>query len=307
MSAAAATAAASISRTRSSPTPRRPTRTAPTQTADQDQASPSSPCGCGGGLGIQVLGQKSVNGQAALSASGAFQDFGKSECGCSSGGNSNDPVRVWSPGNDGSVDQSNKAESKADSTNRNSTSQDGDQSQSGSGHRHPGSRPGGRERAARGSTLGCLPARSVELQRRSPGVQPRKRRLGRPVEPRVVEGGCRQHEPHLAGRHRRARPARAAAAAAADPQIQALGQSAGNLQPAFGFSTALQLAPKNANGGAAVWSPGNGGLTRQGNKASSNGDADNRNGAFAAREADAVATTRLPAGSGEPAGSHSLG
>ena len=63
-----------------------------------------------------------------------------------------------------------------------------------------------------------------------------------------------------------------------DPQIQALGQDAGNLQTVFGLSTVLQLAPKNSNGGASVWSPGNGGTTRQSNKASSNGDADNRNG-----------------------------
>ena len=67
------------------------------QTADQKQSSPgSSSCGCSGGTGIQVLGQEALNGQAALAASGAVQDFGKSRCGCSSGGNSNDPLRVWS-------------------------------------------------------------------------------------------------------------------------------------------------------------------------------------------------------------------
>ena len=110
---------------------------------------------------------------------------------------------MYSPGNGGSVDQSNRASSKADADNANRTSQDASQSQSGSG--------------------GC---------------------------------GC----------------------GGSDPQIQALGQDAGNLQAAFGLSTVLQLAPKSSNGGASVWSPGNDGTTRQSNKASSNGDADNRNG-----------------------------
>ncbi len=247
------------------------------QTADQDQASASSPCGCGGGLGIQVLGQKSVNGQAALSASGAFQDFGKSECGCSSGGNSNDPVRVWSPGNDGSVDQSNKADSKADSTNRNSTSQDGDQSQSGSGI----SIQALGQEAENGQLAGAL---SGAFQ----------------LDPSNSNGGARVYSPGNGGSVDQSNRASSKANAGntnrtsqdADQsqagsggcgcgsglQIQALGQSAGNLQSVFGFSTALQLAPKNANGGAAVWSPGNSGLTRQSNKASSTGDAGNRNG-----------------------------
>ena len=47
--------------------------------------------------------------------------------------NVNLPVRVLSPGNDGSVDQSNKVDSKADASNHNSTTQTSDQDQSGSG------------------------------------------------------------------------------------------------------------------------------------------------------------------------------
>ena len=105
-----------------------------TQTADQDSGAPSGGCGCGGGLGIQVVGQKAENGQAAVAGSKTIQDFGKkSECGCSSSGNSDNPVRVWSPGSDGSVDQSNSVTSDADASNKNTTSQDGEQSQSGSG------------------------------------------------------------------------------------------------------------------------------------------------------------------------------
>jgi hypothetical protein len=48
-----------------------------------------------------------------------------------------------------------------------------------------------------------------------------------------------------------------------DLQIQALGQSAASEQAAFGLSAALQVAPKNKNGGAAVWSPDAGGTSRR--------------------------------------------
>ena len=248
------------------------------QSADQDQSSPSSPCGCGDGIGIQALGQSSVNGQAALSASGAFQDFGESECGCSSGGNSNDPVRVWSPGNGGSVDQSNTADSSADSTNDNSTSQNAAQTQSGSGIDIQAL---GQE-SENGQFAGAL---SGAFQ----------------LDPSNKNGGARVYSPGNGGSVDQSNRASSKAdgdnsnrtrqdasqsqtgsggcgCGGSDLQIQALGQYAGNLQTGFGLSTALQLAPKNSNGGASVWSPGNGGTTRQSNKASSNGDADNRNG-----------------------------
>ena len=253
-------------------------RNSTAQSSDQDQSSPSSPCGCGGGIGVQVLGQSSVNGQAALSASGASQDSGKSECGCSSGGNSNDPVRVWSPGNDGSVDQSNKADSKADSTNRNTTSQDADQSQSGSGIEIQALG----QQSENGQLAGALSGASQ-------------------LDPSNKNGGARVYSPGNAGSVDQSNRASSKAdgdnsnrttqdasqsqtgsggcgCGASDPQIQALGQSAGNLQAGFGLSTALQLAPENSNGGVSVWSPGNGGTTRQSNRVSSNGSADNRNG-----------------------------
>ena len=50
-----------------------------------------------------------------------------------SSGNNASPVRVWSPGSDGSVDQSNNADSSAIAGNRAATTQNGTQSESGSG------------------------------------------------------------------------------------------------------------------------------------------------------------------------------
>ena len=79
---------------------------------------------------MQALGQKSEIGQGAFAASSALQLPGRSECGCGgSFGNSSDPVRVWSPGNDGSVDQENEAESNADAWNTAAVTQTGTQTQ----------------------------------------------------------------------------------------------------------------------------------------------------------------------------------
>ena len=63
--------------------------------------------------------------------------------------------------------------------------------------------------------------------------------------------------------------------------IQALGQSATNWQSAFALSAALQLAPHNANGPTAVWSPslGRGSSTWQSNAADSTARGTNRNDA----------------------------
>jgi hypothetical protein len=247
------------------------------QTADQDQSG-SSGCGCGSGLGIQVLGQKAENGQAALSSSKTIQDFGKkSECGCSSSGNSNDPVRVWSPGSDGSVDQSNDASSKADSRNTNTTDQDAHQSQSGSGLDIQALG----QFAANGQLAGAV---SSTYQK----------------NPSNSNGGTRVFSPGSGGSVRQSNDASSKAKAdnsnrttqkatqtqhgssscgcGGGLQIQALGQKAVNLQAAFGFSSAIQLAPKNKNGGAAVKSYTSGGSVKQGNSATSTGRGANRNG-----------------------------
>jgi len=76
----------------------------------------------GGGLTVQALGQDAATSQASLAASLAFQLGASNEA---------LPVRVWSPGGGGSVDQSNDAASSAASGNDAATRQHGDQSASG--------------------------------------------------------------------------------------------------------------------------------------------------------------------------------
>ena len=76
-----------------------------------------------GGSGIQTSQQSAGTDQvaAALSARRSYDPS-----------NTNVPIRVLSPGNDGSVTQSNNAASRADAGNAASTNQNGSQSQAGS-------------------------------------------------------------------------------------------------------------------------------------------------------------------------------
>ena len=103
------------------------------QDADQTQSGGSSASKCCESGGTQAIGQSAESSQGALAASLAAQLAGHDKCGCSSGGNSNTPVRVDSKGDGGYVDQSNKVESDATAANLNALKQDADQDQSGSG------------------------------------------------------------------------------------------------------------------------------------------------------------------------------
>ena len=94
------------------------------QTASQTQGGHSGsthPVGCCG-TGIQAVGQLAKNEQGAVALSLTAQLGAKQPCVCGekgSIGNSNEPTRVSSPGDDGDVDQKNKATSSALATNWN--------------------------------------------------------------------------------------------------------------------------------------------------------------------------------------------
>jgi hypothetical protein len=83
------------------------------------------------GSGVQALGQDSGIFQEALAGSAVRQLPGRSECGCgSSFGNSADPIRISSDGNDGSLTQGNIAASAAVAANLAAPTQMGMQTQS---------------------------------------------------------------------------------------------------------------------------------------------------------------------------------
>jgi hypothetical protein len=185
------------------------------QSAGQSQA---------GGSGIQVIGQDARSGQLALSGALTAQ-LGAS--------NENAPVRVLSPGNGGSVSQSNVATSNANAGNANWTGQNAAQEQG-------------------GQAAGCC-------------------------------GGT---------------------------GIQAIGQSASNLQGAAAFGVTLQGGLRqpckcqsdsqigNSNAPTRVESPGNDGDVRQANVATSNAIAANLNGTQ--QSADQLQPTRCRCTAGTP-------
>ena len=244
------------------------------QNASQNDAG--SKCGCGG-TGIQVLGQKSDTEQSSAAFSAAAQLFGgRSECGCGgSGGNEASPVRVYSPGNDGNVSQSNNAISGALSGNASLTYQDGSQNEAG----------GGLEIQALGqeaTTLQDSAAASLAAQ-----VNPRN-----DASPTSVyspgNGGSVSQQNNAAsladagnaaatGQYGRQTIGASSCGCQGLP-IQVAGQSAWTGQAGQALSAAFQLYPQNDSSPTRVFSPGGGGLLGQSNSALSLGAA--RNGAL---------------------------
>jgi hypothetical protein len=93
------------------------------QDATQSQSAGSTGACCGSGsTGIQSSSQSAANKQAAAALSLATQKDAS---------NTNVPIRVLSPGSDGSVSQSNTVDSDASASNKNSADQDATQTQSG--------------------------------------------------------------------------------------------------------------------------------------------------------------------------------
>ena len=94
------------------------------QDADQIQGGPSTMGCCG--TGIQAIGQLAKNEQGAVALSATVQQGHKQPCVCGKKGevgNSNEPTRVSSPGDDGTVRQSNLATSSAMASNWNAAKQ----------------------------------------------------------------------------------------------------------------------------------------------------------------------------------------
>jgi hypothetical protein len=235
------------------------------QKADQDAGGRAVPmskdheCGCDG-IGIQVVGQKSENEQAAIAASAAFQDFGKSKCGCHSSGNSNDPLRVGSRGDDGYVHQSNSVDSEADADNDNETHQDAEQDQSGGSgiaiqataqeaeneqlalafsdavQLHPSNSNSPTRVKSSGGGGSVWQSNDASSEAKATNDNETKQKADQ-TQRGSGDCGCKKHD---------------------DLQIQALGQSAKNGQAAFVVSKAFQLKPKNENNPTAVKSGGHG-------------------------------------------------
>jgi hypothetical protein len=246
-----------------------------TQNGTQTNAGES--CGCGG-AGIQVLGQQSATEQAALGLSAAVQDFGeRSRCGCggSGAGNTASPVRVYSPGDDGSVDQSNTAASVANAGNTAGTRQDGSQTEAGGGLQIQAL--GQKALTGQFGLAGSLAAQFAPSNAASPvrvysdggGGSVKQANTAASQASGANNAGTSQGGRQTIGG--------ASCGCGASLPIQAAGQQAetGQSVPAA-LSQALQALPSNGASPQSVWSAGDAGWLGQSNTGASVGDARNR-------------------------------
>ena len=270
------------------------------QSAGQTQAGSS--CGCGGS-GTQVIGQSADNGQAAGALSATIQE---------SPSNSNVPVRVESPGNDGSVSQSNTASSDATAANVNGTAQKAGQTQAGGS----GIQAIGQE--SKSGQLALSAALTAQLGASNENA---------PVRVLSPGSGGSVSQSNSASSNAIAGNANGTGQEATQSQgsgkdsccgsgIQAIGQSAHNWQGAAALGITLQLGPTqpcrchpdsqigNSNTPTRVLSPGNDGSVRQSNDASSNATSANLNGT---RQAATQTQTRPVCGCQHASGIQAIG
>jgi hypothetical protein len=229
------------------------------QTADQNQAGV-----CCGAAGSEIVGQSADNEQDAAALSATVQE---------SPSNTNVPVRVLSPGDDGSVTQSNEATSNATATNLNGTGQAADQSQAGDSCKcgSAGSQVIGQ------SADNAQEAKAVSLTEQSGATNEN-------ISVRVLSPGDNGsvEQSNVASSNAAAGNANATEQAADQSQggsgSQIVGQSADNEQHAAALSGTVQENPSNSNISVRVLSAGDDGSVSQSNVASSNATAANVNG-----------------------------
>jgi hypothetical protein len=208
------------------------------------------------------------SGQAAGSDQGAGALAGTAQQGPT---NSNLPVSVLSPGDAGSVSQTNQASSNATAGNQNGTSQTAGQTQGG-----PGTQAAGQSVLSAQDALGLAAT-----------LQGGAANENAPVRDASEGGGGSTSQSNAASSDATAGNANATEQAAGQSQAgaccdaagsQTIGQSAGNEQDAAALSATVQESPSNSNVPVRVLSPGNDGSVQQSNEATSDATAGNLNG-----------------------------
>ena len=222
------------------------------QSANQAQ---SGSCNCAGGT--QAVGQKADSSQAATALSYAKQ---------SGASNTNIPVRVLNPGDNGNVSQTNSVESGATAANGNGTGQSAEQAAAGgSGTQAVGQEAGSKQHAAAASAAEQKGAENTNISVRvlSPGND------GNVTQSNTVASKATAANINLTGQN--------AGQAGGSGGTQAIGQDADNDQSATALSAAKQDGATNRNIPVRVGSPGNGGNVTQSNAVASSAEAGNLN------------------------------
>jgi hypothetical protein len=219
-----------------------------TQTADQAQGSGS--CGCSGG-GVQAAGQKAATQQSADADATSKQDHPS---------NSAISVRIHSPGDDGSVEQSNSSAALSKAGNAAQTTQSADQGQG------SGSGAGIQALEQQAATRQDADSSATSAQYH-PSNDATSVRIASPGD----DGSVRQSNASFAGSF-------AGNAAATDQTadqagsggsgagVQAIGQEAATWQDADSDATSVQYHPSNDVSSVRIGSAGGGGSVDQSNE-----------------------------------------
>ena len=235
------------------------------QTADQTQAGADS-CKCGSG-GDQVIGQAADNSQEAGALAATVQEKPSNE---------NISVRVLSPGNDGPVTQSNTASSDATAANLNGTEQTAEQNQAGgAGSQLIGQAADSEQNAgALAATVQEKPSNTnVNVRVLSPGSN------GPVTQSNTASSDATAA--NLNGTKQTADQTQSGdSCKCGSAGSQQIGQYASNDQEAEAAALTVQHGASNKNVDVRVLSPGDGGPVNQSNTASSNAEAENRNGTY---------------------------
>jgi hypothetical protein len=254
------------------------------QNAEQEQGGTS--CKCASGGGEQIIGQSADSEQEAGAVAATKQEKPS---------NSNITVRVLSPGDGGSVTQSNTASSNASAGNTNWTGQTADQSQAG-GHCKCGS--GGEQ----------LIGQSADSEQKAGAIATTEQDhpSNSNITVRVLSPGddgdvtqSNEASSHATAGNLNATKQHATQEQAGGSGLQAIGQSASNDQGAFAVGLTAQKGAKNDNTPVRVLSPGDGGSVTQSNDASSNASAGNANWTGQTASQEQGGTSCKCAGGGE--------
>ncbi len=216
------------------------------------------------GPATQAAGQSNGNVQSATAGATSTQ---------SSPSNYNIPVRVLSPGNGGSVDQSNSSTALAGAVNLNATQQQTGQNQAG-GSGGPASQTAGQENSSQqkadstATSTQSSPANyNIPVRVLSPGddgsVSQSNDSTAGSLAANVNATGQSIHQDQTGG--------------GSGPATQAAGQKNGSTQSADGTATSTQDHPVNYNIPVRVLSPGNDGSVDQSNSSTAVGIGVNAN------------------------------
>ena len=248
------------------------------QTADQSQGGPTAdqstghePC-CEGG-GQQVIGQSAENEQSAGALAATVQEKPS---------NTNVSVRVLSPGDNGSVRQSNEASSDASAGNLNVTEQTAAQDQAGGS--------GSQEIGQAAESEQSAKAAAATIQEKPSNTNVSVRVLSSGDNGPVTQTNKASSDASAGNlnvtKQNADQEQSGDACGCKDGGEQVIGQSAKNDQDAKAAALTVQHGASNKNVDVRVLSPGDSGPVEQSNVASSNAEAGNLN--VTKQEADQV-------------------